>query len=158
MRLTPRQEAFALAYFETGNASEAYRRAYDVGPDANPSTARTEGYRMSKRPQIRARVSELQSFAVASVNYSRERAALELEEVRRLAIKQGKLSPAVSATALKVKLFGLEAPTRFEGTIGNPDGSPLASALDLAKLSDAALREVMAAMQQAVTNATDAKG
>jgi len=26
--LTPKQEAFALAYVETGNASEAYHRAY----------------------------------------------------------------------------------------------------------------------------------
>jgi phage terminase small subunit len=28
MILTPKQEAFAQAYIETGNASEAYRRAY----------------------------------------------------------------------------------------------------------------------------------
>ena len=28
--LTPKQEAFCLAYIETGNASEAYRRAYDA--------------------------------------------------------------------------------------------------------------------------------
>ena len=28
--LTPKQENFCLAYLETGNASEAYRRAYDV--------------------------------------------------------------------------------------------------------------------------------
>jgi phage terminase small subunit len=28
--LTPKQDAFVLAYLETGNASEAYRRAYDV--------------------------------------------------------------------------------------------------------------------------------
>ncbi len=31
MPLTPKQEAFALAYVETGNASEAYRYAYDAG-------------------------------------------------------------------------------------------------------------------------------
>ena len=30
--LTQKQEAFALAYVETGNAAEAYRRAYDVKP------------------------------------------------------------------------------------------------------------------------------
>lgn len=30
LELTPKQEAFALAYVETGNAAEAYRRAYDV--------------------------------------------------------------------------------------------------------------------------------
>ena len=36
--LTPKQEAFACAYVETGNASEAYRRAYDVAPDCKPNT------------------------------------------------------------------------------------------------------------------------
>ena len=28
-KLTPKQENFCLAYLETSNASEAYRRAYD---------------------------------------------------------------------------------------------------------------------------------
>ncbi|TIS17849.1 MAG: hypothetical protein E5X10_01890, partial [Mesorhizobium sp.] len=31
--LTQKQEAFCLAYVETGNASEAYRRSCDVGED-----------------------------------------------------------------------------------------------------------------------------
>ena len=31
-KLTPKQEAFILAYLETGNASEAYRRAYNDEP------------------------------------------------------------------------------------------------------------------------------
>ncbi len=30
MPLTPKQEKFCLAYLETGNASEAYRRAYNA--------------------------------------------------------------------------------------------------------------------------------
>ena len=34
--LTQKQEAFALAYVETGNAAEAYRRAYDVKAATQP--------------------------------------------------------------------------------------------------------------------------
>ena len=34
--LTQKQEAFALAYVETGNAAEAYRRAYDVDVECSP--------------------------------------------------------------------------------------------------------------------------
>ena len=34
--MTPRQEAFALAYVETGNASEAYRRAYPRSRNRKP--------------------------------------------------------------------------------------------------------------------------
>ena len=32
-KLTPKQSKFAEEYVNTGNASEAYRRAYDVGQD-----------------------------------------------------------------------------------------------------------------------------
>ncbi|APY15824.1 hypothetical protein GJU94_13130 [Brucella sp. 10RB9214] len=38
MSLTPKQEAFARAYVETGNASEAYRRAYNVGDKTKPES------------------------------------------------------------------------------------------------------------------------
>jgi phage terminase small subunit len=31
LKLTQKQESFCLAYVETGNASEAYRRAYNAG-------------------------------------------------------------------------------------------------------------------------------
>jgi hypothetical protein len=36
--LTVKQEHFARTFVETGNASEAYRRAYDVGEDTKPKT------------------------------------------------------------------------------------------------------------------------
>ena len=39
--LTPKQDAFACAYVETGNASEAYRRAYDVAPDCSRTPSRS---------------------------------------------------------------------------------------------------------------------
>ena len=35
MNITPKQEAFAQKYIECGNASEAYRHAYDVGADTS---------------------------------------------------------------------------------------------------------------------------
>ena len=37
--LTPKQEAFCLAFLETGNAAQAYRRAYDVAEDAKDGDA-----------------------------------------------------------------------------------------------------------------------
>ena len=40
MALTIKKNAFAMAYIETGNASEAYRRSYDAGNMA-PHTALT---------------------------------------------------------------------------------------------------------------------
>jgi len=38
MGLTPKQEKFANLYVELGNASEAYRQAYDVGVDTKDET------------------------------------------------------------------------------------------------------------------------
>ena len=55
MALTIKQNAFAMAYIETGNASEAYRRSYDAGNMA-PHTALTA--------QIRA----LTTTAYGSIN------------------------------------------------------------------------------------------
>lgn len=60
MGLTPKQEAFCLAYIETGNASEAYRRSYDVSK-MKPTTVNRCGKQMYDHPKIAARISELQS-------------------------------------------------------------------------------------------------
>lgn len=49
--LTPKQDAFALAYVETGNACEAYRRAYR--PRRMSQRAITvESTRLLKHPSI----------------------------------------------------------------------------------------------------------
>jgi hypothetical protein len=37
-KLTPKQRKFAEEYVNTGNGSEAYRRAYDVGPNTSLDT------------------------------------------------------------------------------------------------------------------------
>jgi phage terminase small subunit len=58
-KLTPKQHAFVLGYLETGNASEAYRRAYDVR-NMLPSTVNEKACLMLKDVRIRARVDDLQ--------------------------------------------------------------------------------------------------
>lgn len=57
--LTAKQEAFCRAYIETGNASEAYRRSYDVGADTKPETVWQEASRMMADPKVGARVEAL---------------------------------------------------------------------------------------------------
>lgn len=51
MRLTPKQDAFTRAYVETGNASEAYRRAYTV-KRMSPNAIRVEAARLLAHPDI----------------------------------------------------------------------------------------------------------
>lgn len=63
MNLTPKQEAFCLAYMETGNASEAYRQAYATGT-ASIATVNRSAKELIDNPKIAARLSTLRERAV----------------------------------------------------------------------------------------------
>lgn len=56
-KLTPKQDAFVVAYLETGNASEAYRRAYDVR-NMKPATINNSAWELMKHPVISARLAQ----------------------------------------------------------------------------------------------------
>jgi len=71
MALTPKQESFCLAYMETGNASEAYRRCYN----ASRSTAKTiteTACKLLAQPNISARIAELKAAVVERFLWERE--------------------------------------------------------------------------------------
>lgn len=141
--LTPKQEAFALAFFETGNAAEAYRRAYDVADGARDPWIRVEACQLLDNPNIALFIEEMREHARKHSIYTRQQAMDELEEARKAALIGGMPAAAVSATNTKIKLWGLEAPKKIAATHSNPDGSPLAPALDVSKLSASTLRELM---------------
>lgn len=123
--LTPKQEAFALAYFETGNAAEAYRRAYDVATDAKDHWIYVEAGQLLDHPMISLRVKSLQEQAEKLSIFTRHKALLEYEEARDVAKKLGNPSAMVSATNGKAKLFGLEAPTKARVEHTGKDGGPI---------------------------------
>ena len=58
-RLTPKQEKFCLKYVETGNASEAYRQAYNAR-GMKPETVNRSAFELLENRKISARVAELQ--------------------------------------------------------------------------------------------------
>lgn len=64
--LTTKQEAFARAFVEYRNASTAYRLAYNVGHNTQPSTVWEESARTLAVPVVAARVRELEALAAAS--------------------------------------------------------------------------------------------
>lgn len=123
--LTPKQEAFALAFFETGNAAEAYRRAYDVTGNAGDSWVYVEACQLLDHPKITLRVKELQEQAEVLSIFTRQKALEEYEEARLAAKTLGLASAMVSATSGKVKLFGLEAPTKARVEHTGKDGGPI---------------------------------
>lgn len=140
-KLTPKQDAFAAAFFETGNATEAYRQAYDVNENSRDSWIHVEACQLLDNPKVAQRVTELRKKAEKHAIYSRHKAMEELEEARKLALESGQSSAAVSAVSAKIKLTGLDRPLRVEHS--GPNGQPI-EVRDLSKLSDAALAELAA--------------
>ena len=136
--LTQKQEAFALVYVETGNAAEAYRRAYDVKAATLHSTIYSAASRLLADPKISARVSQLQEQAAELTLYTVKQAFEEYEVARQLALQEANPSAAVSAINGKVKLFGLEAPSKTKTTLEGPDGGPVQFVIrDMTKPDDA---------------------
>ncbi len=105
-RLTQKQENFCLAYLETGNASEAYRRAYNtVG--ASEKTIWEKASRLLKEGKVRARLEELRTPATESAQITLSQHLSKLEELRELAKEEGKYGPAIQAEIARGKAAGL---------------------------------------------------
>lgn len=106
-RFTDKMELFCLAYVETGNASEAYRRSYNTTNMAE-KTAQREGYNTLQKPQVQARIEELRNQVRDRHEITVDTLLLELEQARRLALDTKKAAAAVTATMGKAKLLGLD--------------------------------------------------
>jgi phage terminase small subunit len=118
--LTPKQEAFCLAYMETGNASEAYRRSYSAGKMSAVSVNR-KAKELLDNGKIAARVAELRKPAVEAAQMTLETHLRDLEELRDKAAKEGKYGPAVQAEIARGKASGLYVEkTELTGKDGGP--------------------------------------
>lgn len=105
MNLTAKQEAFCLAYLETGNASEAYRRTYNA-KRMKPETVNRTAKELLDNPKIAARLAELREPIIERHNITVDSLLAELEEARQLALQEGQPSAMVSATMGKAKITG----------------------------------------------------
>ena len=108
-KLTIKQEAFARAYVETGNASEAYRRAYDAAR-MKPESVYESASRLLAGVKIAARLAELREPIMQRHNVTVDSLVLELEEARQAALsaETPQSSAAVAATMGKAKICGLD--------------------------------------------------
>lgn len=109
MKLTAKQEAFCLAYVETNNASEAYRRAYDSSK-MKPESVNESASRLLANVKITSRVAELREPIMQRHNVTVDSLVAELEEARQVALgaETPQSSAAVAATMGKAKLCGLD--------------------------------------------------
>lgn len=79
-KLTPKQEAFARAYVETGNASEAYRRAYNP-KKMSAAAVQVEGARLLKHPLVSLWVDESRRQVAEKHGITVERIVAELAKI-----------------------------------------------------------------------------
>ncbi|UBB18356.1 terminase small subunit [Comamonas odontotermitis] len=123
MPLTPKQEAFALAYAETGNASEAYRRSYNA-ENMKPEVVANKASALLKKGDVRVRVEQLQANAAERHDLTVDDLLRELEEARTAASTSDKPQAAamVAATMGKAKLLGyLTEKVEHSGEIKTPE-------------------------------------
>lgn len=85
MSLTQKQENFCLAYIETGNASEAYRRSYNAS-NMKPETVVVRASELMSKSNIKVRVEELRGKAESKAIMTREEALERLTRMARVRI------------------------------------------------------------------------
>lgn len=119
--LTLKQEAFCQAYIQNGgNASEAYRSAYNAGK-MKPESINVNASRLLADTKVALRVSELRAAIEERHQITMDDLIGELEEARSQAIglTVPQLSVAVSATMGKAKMLGfLSDKVELSGKVG----------------------------------------
>jgi phage terminase small subunit len=106
MSLTSKQEAFCLAYIETGNASEAYRRAYNAAK-MKPETVNRNAKALIDNNKIATRLSEIRKPAVDAAQITLESHLQRLQDLSIAAEKAGQLSAAINAEVARGKAAGI---------------------------------------------------
>lgn len=107
-KLTPKQEKFCLKYIETGNASEAYRHAYDAG-NMKAATINRNATALLKNNKVATRLEAQQAEHRERHNVTVDTLTAELEEARDMAKSTEQSATMVSATMGKAKIHGLVA-------------------------------------------------
>lgn len=123
MSLTPKQEAFCLAYLETGNASEAYRRAYNA-ENMKPETINRNAKALMDNSKIAARLAELRAPALKKAQMTLEGHLADLQMLRDKALAADQFSAAITAEIARGKASGVHV-EKSERVLTGPDGGPI---------------------------------
>lgn len=125
--LTVKQEKFCQQYLKTGNASQAYRKAYCAGA-MKPATVNRTAKELLDNPKIAARMLQLRGPAARRAQMTLEGHLTDLQKLRDEARKKGQFSAAISAEVARGKASGIHVEHhKHSGAIGT---------YDLSKLSD----------------------
>ena len=105
MNLTPKREKFVQAYIETGNASEAYRRALNA-EKMKPEVIHVKASELLADGKVKVRVDELKAEHAERHNVTVDDIREMLLEDRKFAREMETPAAAVTATMGLAKLYG----------------------------------------------------
>jgi phage terminase small subunit len=114
--LTPKQERFCIEFFRCGNASEAYRIAYDA-EKMTDATINRKAFEVLDNGKITARLDELKSAVAKKVTVTKERAIEVLSNIMEGADKE---ADRIAASRQIGKFLGWEAPAKQEINFVSP--------------------------------------
>jgi phage terminase small subunit len=106
MKLTSKQENFCHAFIELGNASDAYRAAYDAD-EMLPNTINRKAHDLINNGKIAARIEELRAPVVERVRITLESHLDELERLKEIALQKDNINAALTAEMGRAKAAGL---------------------------------------------------
>jgi phage terminase small subunit len=105
--MTPKQEAFAVAYVkDSTDAIKAWRSAYS-GANSNDLTARKEASKLLKNPKVAARIAELRVPAAERAGITLESHLADLAALRDEAREARQFGPAITAEIARGKASGV---------------------------------------------------
>lgn len=139
---TPKQAKFLAEYLEHGNASRAYRAAYNCA-GASEATIHREAHRLLDHPKITPMLAEARDKARQAAGITLEGHLQRLDELSRKAENAEQFSAAIAAEVHRAKAAGLEPP-RSEATIALVDRQAMDSALQRALQHAAEVQQRMA--------------
>ena len=145
-KLTHKREMFCLAYVETGNASEAYRRAYDTGK-MKPESVNESASRLLADVKIVARLEQLRAPVRERAQITLESHLERLNHLSLMAEQAEQYSAAIKAEESRGKVSGLYV-EKVDHTSSDGSMSPNPT-IDVSKLSTETLAELMAAKDAA---------
>jgi phage terminase small subunit len=117
-KLTVKQQAFVKAYMETGNASEAYRRSYNVGKSTKPETVNRKAIEVLQNGNVSARIAEVRSAAAEKVVVDQAWVLERLMRNARIAMGEEKIKVSIRPKGTDGRL--LDATVELEITDRDP--------------------------------------
>lgn len=128
MALTPKQEAFCLAYLKTGNASEAYRQAYSAA-NMKPDGINVNASKLLSNTKVALRLEELRGPVVVAAQMTLESHLADLKMLRDKALEAEQFSAAITAETNRGKAAGLYT-EKVDHTSSDGSMSPKGKSLD----------------------------